>query len=102
MLRGRIVSIIDAVLGWRSRSSGAVTVGRGTTIAWRRIRRASGNRLSIGDQSIVHADISFEEKGGELRDGNAIECTKSGSETEPSLDAAISSATEALSLAMTL
>jgi len=70
MLRGRIVSIIDAVLGWRSRSSGAVTVGRGTTIAWRRIRRASGNRLSIGDQSIVHADISFEEKGGEVRIGS--------------------------------
>ena len=70
MLRGRIVSIIDAVLGWRSRSSGAVTIGRGTTIAWRRIRRASGNRLSIGDQSIVHADISCEEKGGEVRIGS--------------------------------
>lgn len=69
MLRGQIVSIIDAVLGWRSRSSGAVTVGRGTTLAWRRIRRASGNRLSIGDQSIIHADISFEDKGGEVRIG---------------------------------
>ena len=65
-----VVSTIDAVLGWRSRCSGAVTIGRGTTIAWRRIRRVSGNRLRIGDESIIHADISFEERGGEIVIGN--------------------------------
>jgi acetyltransferase-like isoleucine patch superfamily enzyme len=70
MLRGLVVSIIDAVLGWRSRSSGAVILGRGTTIAWRRIRRVAGNRLWVGDESIIHADISFEEDGGEIRIGS--------------------------------
>ena len=70
MLRGLVVNIIDAVLGWRSRSSGAVSIGRGTTIAWRRIRRVSGNRLSVGDELIIHADISFEERGGEIRIGS--------------------------------
>jgi galactoside O-acetyltransferase len=39
-------------------------------IAWRRVRRVAGNRLSIGDESIIHADITFEERGGEVRIGN--------------------------------
>jgi acetyltransferase-like isoleucine patch superfamily enzyme len=70
-MSGRLlVSLIDSALGWRSRSSGAVSVGQGATIAWRRIRRVAGNRLSIGDGSIIHADISFEEMGGEIRIGS--------------------------------
>ena len=70
MSRRLLLSMVDSTLGWRSRSSGAVSVGRGTIIAWRRIRRVAGNRLSIGDESIIHADISFEEKGGEIRIGS--------------------------------
>ena len=70
-MSGRLlVSVINSALGWRSRSSGAVSVGQGTMIAWRRIRRVAGNRLSIGDESIIHADISFEERGGEVRIGS--------------------------------
>ena len=65
-----LVSLIDSVLGWRSRSCGAVSVGQGATIAWRRIRRVAGNHLSIGNESIIHADISFEERGGEVRIGS--------------------------------
>jgi galactoside O-acetyltransferase len=69
-MRATIIRWIDSVLGWQSRRSGAVTVGRGTTLAWRRIRRAAGNRLSVGEDSIVHAEISFEDRGGEARIGN--------------------------------
>jgi acetyltransferase-like isoleucine patch superfamily enzyme len=65
-----LVSLIDALLGWRSRRSGAVHVSRGTTIAWRRLKRVSGNRLSVGEDSIIHADIRFEESGGEIRIGS--------------------------------
>jgi acetyltransferase-like isoleucine patch superfamily enzyme len=70
MSRRALIGLADSAFGWRSRSSGAVSLGRGTTIAWRRIRRVAGNRLSIGDESIIHADISFEERGGEVRIGS--------------------------------
>jgi acetyltransferase-like isoleucine patch superfamily enzyme len=69
MLR-RVVIFIDALLGWKSRRSGAVRVGRGTTIAWRRLKRISGNQLSVGEDSIIHAHISFEDSGGEIRIGS--------------------------------
>src|SRR5205814_6617289 len=44
--------------------------GRASTIAWRSIRRVAGNTLSIGEDSIVHADISFEETGGKIQIGD--------------------------------
>jgi acetyltransferase-like isoleucine patch superfamily enzyme len=66
MLRRVLTSLIDGLLGWNSRRSGAVEVGRGTTMAWRRVNRVSGNRLSVGEDSIVHADIRFEASGGEI------------------------------------
>jgi galactoside O-acetyltransferase len=65
-----IISLADSVLGWRSRFSSAVKIGRGSSIAWRRIRNVKGNSLRVGENSIVHADISFEEAGGEIRIGN--------------------------------
>jgi acetyltransferase-like isoleucine patch superfamily enzyme len=65
-----LIGVIDAILGWKSRLSGAVKIGHGSTIAWRRIRRAAGNALSVGENSIVHADISFEESGGKIQIGN--------------------------------
>ena len=70
MLRRAITNVVDAALGWRSRVSGAVHVGRGSTIAWRRIRRAAGNSLSIGEDSLIHADISFEDTGGRIQIGS--------------------------------
>src|SRR5689334_14716059 len=70
MLKHVLINLADSALGWRSRNSGAVSVGRGTTIPWRRLRRVAGNRLLIGDGSIIHADISFEDRGGEVRIGN--------------------------------
>jgi acetyltransferase-like isoleucine patch superfamily enzyme len=70
MLRGGLVNLVDALLGWKSRASGAVHVGRGTSIAWRRIKGVAGNRLSVGEDSIIHADIRFEESGGEIRIGS--------------------------------
>src|SRR5436190_3381169 len=65
-----LVNLADSALGWRSRNSGAVSVGQGTTMPWHRIRRVAGNHLLIGDESIIHADISFEDRGGEVRIGS--------------------------------
>ncbi|WP_276486168.1 acyltransferase [Bradyrhizobium zhanjiangense] len=65
-----MTNAIDGVLGWRNRFSGAVRVGRGSTIAWRRIKRAVGNDLFVGEDSIVHADISFEDIGGKIQIGS--------------------------------
>jgi len=70
MVRHAIIGLVDAVLGWQSRFSSAVKIGRGSSIAWRRIRNVRGNSLSVGENSIIHADISFEEAGGEVRIGN--------------------------------
>src|SRR5271169_5000354 len=47
MLRRLLVNLIDFILGWKSRRSSAVSAGRGTSVAWRRVRNVSGNRLSI-------------------------------------------------------
>jgi acetyltransferase-like isoleucine patch superfamily enzyme len=70
MLRRIIIGPVDSILGWRSRLSAAVKIGRGSSIAWRRIRNVKGNSLSVGENSIVHADIDFEEIGGEIRIGS--------------------------------
>jgi acetyltransferase-like isoleucine patch superfamily enzyme len=70
MLRRVLITTIDSLLGWKARHSGAVQVGRGTSIAWRRLRRVSGNQLSVGEDSIIHADISFEESGGKIQIGS--------------------------------
>ena len=65
-MRSLPVRVADILLGWRSWTSGAVSVGQETSFSWRRVRRASGNRLQIGDRSIVHANISFEDRGGDI------------------------------------
>ncbi|WP_283809301.1 acyltransferase [Bradyrhizobium sp. LMTR 3] len=64
------MNLVDLILGWRSWSSEAVSIGQGTTLALRRIRRISGNRLKVGDKSIIHADITFEENGGSITIGS--------------------------------
>jgi acetyltransferase-like isoleucine patch superfamily enzyme len=69
-MRRLILTGVDAILGWKSRLSGAVNIGRGSTIAWRRIRQVAGNTLSVGEDSIVHAEISFEETGGKVQIGD--------------------------------
>lgn len=70
MLRRTIIGLLDSALGWKSRLSSAVKIGRGSSIAWRRIRNVKGNSFVVGEDSIVHADINFEEAGGEIRIGN--------------------------------
>jgi len=70
MLRHILVTAIDSMLGWKARRSGAVKIGRGTTIAWRRLKQVPGNLLSVGEDSIIHADISFEESGGQIQIGS--------------------------------
>jgi len=70
MLMRMLVSLVDSILGWKSRYSAAVKIGHGSLIAWRRIKRVKGNLLSVGENSIIHAYISFEEIGGEVRIGS--------------------------------
>ena len=70
MLGRALMSLVDFILGWNSRFSAAVKIGRGSSIACRRIRNVRGNSIMIGEDSIVHADISFEKTGGEIRIGN--------------------------------
>ena len=69
-MRQVLITLIDSLLGWKARHSGAVRVGRGTSIAWRRIKQVTGNQLSVGEDSIIHADISFEESGGKIQIGS--------------------------------
>jgi galactoside O-acetyltransferase len=69
-LRSFLYYLIDLPLGWRSVFAGSVVVGRETTIARRRIKRVAGNRLIIGDQSIINANISFEESDGIVQIGS--------------------------------
>lgn len=64
------IRAMDVLLGWKSWRSGAVTLGHGTSLAWRRLRGVQGNRLTIGDESIIHANIIFEDKGADVRIGS--------------------------------
>lgn len=64
------IRALDILLGWKSWRSGAVTVGRGTSVAWRRLRRVRSNRLTIGDESIIHANIIFEHEQADIRIGS--------------------------------
>ncbi len=70
MLRRAIIAFVDSAFGLRSRLSSTIKIGRGTSIAWRRINNVRGNSLVVGEDSIVHADISFEDTGGEIRIGS--------------------------------
>src|SRR5258705_12650471 len=65
-----VMAAIDSILGWKIRWQGAVQAGQSTKLVWRRINRAAGNRLTVGDHSIVLANIRFEDSGGSIRIGN--------------------------------
>jgi len=69
MLNGG-TALLDSMLGWKIRREGLVTVGRGTKLAWRRLNHVRGNRLSIGEHSIIQANIRFEDSGGRMRIGD--------------------------------
>src|SRR6185312_10934172 len=66
----RWIAWVDSMLGWKLRRQGVVTIGKGTTLVWRRLNRAAGNRLAIGDHSIVQSNIRFEDSGGTVRIGD--------------------------------
>jgi acetyltransferase-like isoleucine patch superfamily enzyme len=65
-----LIAWIDSLLGLRLRRQGAVQVGQGTRLVWRRLKRVAGNRLTVGDHSIVLANIRFEDSGGVMRIGS--------------------------------
>jgi len=73
----RLLHLVDALFGWHLRKSGAVGTGEGAAVVWRRIRQVAGNRLSIGKNSIVQANIRFEDRGGEIRIGDRTYIGKS-------------------------
>jgi acetyltransferase-like isoleucine patch superfamily enzyme len=66
----QLMAPIEFLLGWRLRRGGAVQIGQGTRLVLRRINRAEGNRLAIGENSIVVANIRFEDSGGVLNIGS--------------------------------
>lgn len=70
MLTTLPIRILDVLMGWKAWRSGAVSVGSGTSLVWRRLRRVQGNRLRIGEGSIVHANIVFESRGGDVLIGD--------------------------------
>ncbi|MGQ0684290.1 acyltransferase [Bradyrhizobium sp.] len=74
---GKVLNWIDALLGWNVRRSGAVSTGQGAAVVWWRIRRSAGNRLSIGQNSIIQANIRFEDRGGEIKIGDRTYVGKS-------------------------
>ena len=61
---------MDTLLGLPNWTSKNISVGASTTLARRRVRGLRGNNLKIGGGSIIHANISFEDVGGEVRIGN--------------------------------
>ncbi|MET3970145.1 acyltransferase [Bradyrhizobium barranii] len=61
---------IGTLLGLPNWTSKTMSVGAGTTLARRRIRGLRGNSLRVADQSIIHANITFEEAGGEIQIGS--------------------------------
>lgn len=65
-----VIAAIDSLLGWKIRRQGAVQTGQGTKLIWRRINCAAGNRLTVGEHSIVLANIRFEDSAGSIRIGN--------------------------------
>jgi galactoside O-acetyltransferase len=67
-LRG--LQLVDQLMGWKSRFSKSVSVGAATRLKWRRLRNASGNQLRIGDNSIINASITFEERDGVVSIGD--------------------------------
>jgi acetyltransferase-like isoleucine patch superfamily enzyme len=62
--------LLDQLMGWRSRLSGAVSMGASTRLEWRRLRNVTGNRLRIGSNAIINATIQFENQGGEVSIGD--------------------------------
>jgi len=70
MLKRWLTAILDMAFGWKSRTSSSVCVGNSSVIAWRRLKGIAGNTLVVGDHSIVHADLRFEDRGGEIRIGS--------------------------------
>lgn len=62
---------LDHLLGLPIRMSGRVHIGRDTRVRWRSlVARGRNNRLTIGDNSIFHATVSFDAEGGEVIIGN--------------------------------
>ena len=68
-MRG-LPDLLDILLGWKAWRSGAVSTGADAAVVWRRIRHVAGNRLSVGQNSIIQANIRFEDRGGEIRIGD--------------------------------
>lgn len=49
-----------------------VSIASSSAVAWRRLKGVPGNKLWIGEASIVHAGIMFEAIGGEVRIGDRV------------------------------
>ena len=70
-MMGRLIAIINAVLGWFVRRAGCVTVGSGSDVRWWGLRAARhGGRIAIGRDSIMRCRIDFDSPQGEVHIGD--------------------------------
>jgi acetyltransferase-like isoleucine patch superfamily enzyme len=67
----RLVALANWVIGLRIRRSGRVILGRGSRVSWWRLRMGSqGNRVVIGQDSIVQCRIDFDGEQGRVAIGD--------------------------------
>lgn len=67
----RLVALANWVIGLRIRRSGRVIAGRGSRVSWWRLRMGSqGNRVVIGQDSIVQCRIDFDGEQGRVAIGD--------------------------------
>lgn len=70
-MMGRLIAVINTVLGWFMRRVGRVTAGSGSDVRWWGLRAARhGGRVAIGRESIVRCRIDFDSPKGEVRIGD--------------------------------
>jgi len=59
-MMGRLIAVINTVLGWFMRRVGRVTAGSGSEVRWWGLRAARhGGRVAIGRESFVRCRIDF-------------------------------------------
>ncbi len=70
-MMGRLIAMINTMLGWLVRRGGRVTAESGSAVRWWGLRAVRhGGRVVIGRDSIVRCRIDFDSAQGEVRIGD--------------------------------
>ena len=65
-----IVALLNQALGILAQRKDGVTVGEKSRIFWARIKLPRGARISIGNRSILHCNITFDSDQGQVTIGD--------------------------------